>query len=335
MLPEVIQTPAPAGPFPPSLSAYPFFVYFLPGAPLEPSVYSTAMTVAGTLRTHCRYEAALKWYELYFAPGDKDLRWATCRRPPRDGGNGWRRRAAATMCPARQCRCSADQPNPNANPNAAPIVLAAVRGVVRTDQDPCCDTLVRTDLAARQRSVVLSYLETLLQYAQSAMCRHSPEGYAVTKLRLDTLSRFLGERPRTIFGQDDGKNPQTVTAFVPRFPPLNPRLMEIYDSVVDQLDALHQCLTKARLKGGVLHLDTSYWGDDPVRRGWRTAAANCVDDDGCCCPPSPYRFQFLLQRALETAGEVRAFGARVARSVREGRCRVPRGNARAGTSGSC
>ena len=45
------------------------------------------MTVAGSLRTHCRYEAALKWYELYFAPGDKDLRWATCRKPPRDGGD--------------------------------------------------------------------------------------------------------------------------------------------------------------------------------------------------------------------------------------------------------
>jgi hypothetical protein len=302
VLPEVIQTPAPAGPFPPSLSAYPFFVYFLPGAPLEPSVYSTAMTVAGALRTHCRYEAALKWYELYFAPGDKDLRWATCRRPPRDGGND-----------------GGDAPGaPGGGDNDAPIVLAAVRGVVRTDQDPCCDTLVRTDLEARQRSIVLSYLETLLQYAQSAMCRHSPEAYAITKLRLDTLSRFLGKRPRTIFGQDDGKNPKTVTDFVPRFPPLNPRLMEIYDAVADQLDALHQCLTRARLKGGVLHVDTSYWGDDPVRRGWRAAAENCVDDDGCCCPPSPYRFQFLLQRALETASEVRALGSELLAAIEKG-----------------
>ncbi|GAA4405798.1 neuraminidase-like domain-containing protein [Quisquiliibacterium transsilvanicum] len=284
VLPEVILTPAPAGPFPPSLSAYPFFVYFLPGAPLEPSVYSTAMTVAGTLRTHCRYEAALKWYEIYFAPGDADLRWATCRRPPPD----------------------------------APTVLSAVRGVVRTDQDPCCDTLVRTDLAARQRSTVLSYMETMLQYAQSAMCRNSPEAYAVARLRLDMLSRVLGERPRTIFGQDDGNNRKTVADFVPRFPPLNPRLLEIYDNVADQLDALNECLTKARLKGGVLHADASYWGDDPVRRGWRTAAASCVDDDGCCCPPSPYRFQFLLQRALETAGEVRALGAELLAAFEKG-----------------
>ena len=178
--------------------------------------------------------------------------------------------------------------------------------------------LVKTDLASRQRSVVLAYLETLLQYAQAAMCRHSPEGYAIARLRLDTLSKFLGERPRTIFGQDDGTNPQTVTAFVPRFAPLNPRLMEIYDRVADQLDALHHCLTKARLTGGVLHVDTSYWGDDPVRRGWKTAAANCLDDDGCCCPPSPYRFPFLIQRAVETAGEVRAFGAELLAAFEKG-----------------
>jgi hypothetical protein len=309
VLPEVIETPAPAGPFPPSLSAYPFFVYFLPGAPLEPSAYSTAMTVAGTLRAHCRYEAALKWYELYFAPGDKDLRWATCRRPPRDGGSVPGTPGGGDDVPDSTVPGPAGVPPvPDADPDEPSVALAMVRGDVRTDQDPCCDTLVRTDLAARQRSILLSYLETLLQYAQSAMCRHSPEGYAITRLRLDTLSRFLGERPRTIFGQDDGENPMTVATFVPRLAPLNPRLMEIYDTVVDQLDALHQCLTKARLKGGVLHLDSSYWGDDPVRRGWRTAAG-CVDDDGCCCPPSPYRFQFLLQRALETAGEVRALGA--------------------------
>lgn len=317
VLPEVIATPAPVGPFPPSLSAYPFFLYFLAGAPLEPSIYSTAMTVAGALRTHCRYEAALKWYGLYFAPGDKDLRWATCRTPPRGGGTvpGTPSDGPGVPNPTTPGTVG-DPPNPNAG--TTPRVLLAVRGVVRTDQDPCCDTLVKTELDARQRSVVLAYLETLLQYAQSAMCRHSPEGYATTRLRLDMLSRFLGERPRTILGQDDGTNSKTVTAFIPRFPSLNPRLMELYDNVDDELQALHRCLTKARLTGGVLHLDTSYWGDDPVRRGWRTAAANCLDDDGCCCPPSPYRFQFLLQRALETAGEVRAFGAELLAAFEKG-----------------
>jgi hypothetical protein len=323
VLPEVVATTPAPGPFPPSLPAYPFFVYAMPGAPLEPSIYSTVLSVAATLRAHCRYEAALKWYELYFAPGDKDLRWATCRTPQRPQTPT----TPGTPTDPNVRGVPTDNPNTPANPArragrntpaATPRVAAATRGIVRTDQDPCCDTLVKTDLAARQRSIVLAYLETLLQYAQSAMCRHSPEGYAIARLRLDTLFRFLGERPRTIFGQDDGTSPQTVTAFVPRFAPLNPRLMEIYDRVADQLDALHHCLTKARLPGGVLHVDTSYWGDNPVRRGWKTAAAHCLDDDGCCCPPSPYRFVFLVQRAIETASEVRAFGAELLDAFEKG-----------------
>ncbi|MGF6201732.1 neuraminidase-like domain-containing protein [Pseudomonas laurylsulfatiphila] len=289
VIPEAIKTPLEPTPFPApiaaSLAAYPFFVYYTPGTPLEPSLYSTAMTVAGTLRSHCRFEAALKWYELYFAPGDKDLRWTTCRTH---------------------------------QPNDRGVAAASTRGSTRTGADPCCDTLVKTELESRQRSALLAYLETLLQHAQAAMCQHSPESYATARLRLDTLSRLLGDRPRRVFGQDDGTKAQTVADFIPRFAPLNPRLMEIYDRVADQLDALHRCLTKAPLVGGTPHLDTSYWGDDPLRRGWQTAAANCLDDDGCCCPPSPYRFPFLIQRAVETANEVRTFGAELLAAFEKG-----------------
>ena len=178
--------------------------------------------------------------------------------------------------------------------------------------------LVRTDLDARRRSIVLAYLETLLQYAQAAMCRNSAEGFAVARLRLDTAARLMGRRPRTIFGQDDGAAPQTVLAFMPRFAPINPRLMEIYDRLEDQLLALHRSLNKARIRDGVLHVDRSYWGDSPVRRGWKTSETACLDEDGCCCPPSPYRFTFLIQRALETAGEVRAFGSALLAAFEKG-----------------
>ena len=319
VLPEVIVTPPAPGPFPAALPAYPFFVFFMPGEPLEPSIYSTAMTVAGTLRAHCHYEAALKWYELYFTPSDKDLRWATCRWPSVP------EMPPETNVPGVPSRINPSTPADLAGPatpnthtvSTLPAELPIGR-FIRTDLDPCCDTLVKTDLASRQRSIVLAYLDTMLQYAQAAMCRHSPEGYAIARLRLDMLSRLLGERPRTIFGHDDGTNPQTVTEFVPRFAPINQRLMEIYDRVTDQLDALHHCLTKAQLTGSVLHADTSYWGNNPVRQGWRTAAENCLDDDGCCCPPSPYRFPFLIQRALETAGEVRTFGAEILAAIEKG-----------------
>lgn len=369
VLPEVVATPpAAAGPFNPPLSAYPFFVYFTPGAPLEPSIYSTAMTVAGALRSHCRYEAALRWYELSFAPGDKDLRWATCHprlpggtTPGTPGTPGTPTTPTNPSNPANPVTPGTPavpgvsgapglivNPNSdftvldatNATPGAGTTSGAATGGETsgattdtgaatppgaatssrggRAALDPCCDTLVKTDLAARQRSVVLAYLETLLQHAQAAYCRHSPEGYALARLRLDTLMKFLGARPRTIFGQDEGTTAQTVLAFTPRLPPLNPRLMEIYDRANDQLDALHHCMTKARLRGGTLHVDTSYWGDDPVRRGWKEPGSACVDDDGCCCPPSPYRFTFLVQRAIETAGEVRALGGALLSAFEKG-----------------
>ncbi|MDN5783033.1 MAG: hypothetical protein L0H23_13595, partial [Luteimonas sp.] len=242
VLPEVVKTlPAPE-PFPPPLPAYPFFVFFTPGAPLEPSIYSTAMTVAATLRAHCRHEAALKWYELYFAPGDKDLRWATCRTPQEPTPDDDVPDDSTQPDPGRPHANVPTDPAEPVEPDTSVIVTRS-----RTDQDPCCDTLVRTDLASRRRSVVLAYLETLLEHAKAAMCKHSPEGYAMTRLRLDTLAEFLGERPRTIFGQDDGTDPQAVTGFVPRFAPLNPRLMKIYGDVTDDLEALHHCLTKARL----------------------------------------------------------------------------------------
>jgi hypothetical protein len=286
VLPEVIAAPPAPGPFPPSLPAHPFFVYFTPGAPLEPSIFATAMTVAGALRAHCRYEAALKWYELYYAPGDRDLRWATCRTRPRTPSDT-RPRAAATT--GR-----------------------------RTELDPCCDTVATTELAARQRSVLLAYLETLLQHAQAAMCRYSPENHAIARLRLDTLHKFLGERPRTLFGQDDEEHVQTVAAFVPRLAPLNPRLMQLYDQATDLSDVLQRCETKARLAVSKSHEDTPYWGDDPVREGWKEVSPQCLDDDGCCCPPSPYRFTFLVQRALECAGEVRTFGAALLAAFEKG-----------------
>ncbi|MFM5885377.1 MAG: neuraminidase-like domain-containing protein [Novosphingobium sp.] len=335
VLPELVeaqQLPAPL----PGLSAYPFFIYAMPGAPLEPSLYSTVMTVATTLRNHCRYEAALSWYELSFAPTTNDLRWATCRiarQPTTD------QPSTVGNVPANDRPTGNANGDPAGNPNARPtsgtadgpntgtvlrrgsgtsVRMATAPRHPRSELDPCCDSLAKSDLAARERSVLLAYLETLLDFSKAALCRHSPESYAMAGLRLDAAAALLGERPRTIYATDDDDAAATIATLVPRFPPLNPRLMHIYDRVNDELDALHNLQTKSRLRSGTLHRDTSYWGDDPVRRGWKTVANECLDDDGCCCPPSPYRFPFLLQRALETAAETRALGDKLLAAIEKG-----------------
>ena len=60
-----------------------------PGARLFPwSLYSPASRSAHALRAHCRFEAALKWYELVYDPLHRDNRWARCEKktaaPPRN-----------------------------------------------------------------------------------------------------------------------------------------------------------------------------------------------------------------------------------------------------------
>jgi hypothetical protein len=125
------------------------------------------------------------------------------------------------------------------------------------------------------------------------------------------MARIMGQRPATIFSHDEVKNPPTVDNFMALFAPLNPRLMELYDRVQDRLNLIHHCLNKRRLCDGK-------WGDSPVRRGSETTLDLCDPDDGCCCPSSPYRFLVLVQKAQETAAEVRAFGAELLAAFEKG-----------------
>ncbi|MGP0082048.1 MAG: neuraminidase-like domain-containing protein, partial [Steroidobacteraceae bacterium] len=69
----------PASEFPGALNAYPYFAYHHPGARLFPwSLFTPAVAVAEALRTHCKFEAALKWYALVYAPLDSDNTWVHC-----------------------------------------------------------------------------------------------------------------------------------------------------------------------------------------------------------------------------------------------------------------
>ncbi|MGG4187248.1 neuraminidase-like domain-containing protein [Paenibacillus peoriae] len=77
-LPNVVVPKPDHNTFPP---AYPFFAWFKPGSRLLPStMFSSVIAIAGQLRAHCQYEAALKWYEMFYNPLKKDNRWGRC--PP-------------------------------------------------------------------------------------------------------------------------------------------------------------------------------------------------------------------------------------------------------------
>jgi hypothetical protein len=271
-LDSLVLPPVPL-PLPPAgLPAYPYFVYFEPGARVFPwSLFSPSIAVAHALRAHCRFEAALKWYELVYNPLDRDNRWALCE--------------------------PAEPPPP---PFTLPPTLAPDAGC-------CCDTTDITCRDARHRSLLLHYLDTLLEWGDALMRRNSPEAFQQARLVFDTMRRIMGRHPHVV------KNPahpaQTVATFQALWAPINPRLMTLFDQLDDRLTLVHECMSLRRLVEIPRRFDSEYWDDDPVRGGWRTMMLHaCCDTDGSCRPCSPYRFTFHIAKAKELAAQTSQLG---------------------------
>src|SRR5690348_6812074 len=78
-LPRVLAPPTAPQSYPGGLPAYPFFAHHEPGARLFPgSWFPVSVAVAGSLRAHCRFELALRWYKRSFDPLQRDCAWAHC-----------------------------------------------------------------------------------------------------------------------------------------------------------------------------------------------------------------------------------------------------------------
>jgi hypothetical protein len=270
-LPQVLAPPAPpaTSPYPGGLPAYPFFAYFDPGARLFPaSWFATALAVAEALRGDCAFERALRWYRRAFDPLQQDCAWV---------------------------HCADDSAQPPANNRAR----TAPQGCA------CCDSTTVTEQGARNRAVLLHYCETLLEWGDALVRRRrSPEAFQQARLLYGTVERILGKRPATIQAEAPATAP-SVTGFVPAYAPLNPRLMDVYDKVADRLALVHTGQDARRIRPGELGQDMDYFGDSPFIDGWRTAPQTCADEQDWCGRPSPYRFLFQLQKALELAGNLR------------------------------
>lgn len=269
-----VPVAAPPPPPPSPLPAYPYFVYFEPGARLFPwSLYSPSIAVAHALRTHCRFEAALKWYELVYNPLHRDNRWALCER---------------------------DEPRPSP-----------------AEESCCCDTTDITCREARDRSLLLHYLDTLLEWGDALMRRKSPEAFEQARVVYDVMRRIMGRHPRVV------KNPQhphqTVANFEPLWAPINPRLITLYDQLDDRLSLVHERMTLRRLAEAPRKFDFEYWDDDPTRGGWRTTLRHaCCETDGLCRPCLPYRFTFRIERAKELAAQAREMGSALLAAFEKG-----------------
>lgn len=275
----LIAAPPPPPLFPGGLPVYPYFVYFEPGSPvLPPSLFAPSLTVATTLRAYCRFEAALKWYELVARPLHEDNTW-----------------------------CIGDRQGVIIDPEAfSPLPDEAA--------NVCCQTGSVTDETARRRAILLHYLETLKQWGDALLCRNSPEAFEQARLIFDTAAKILGLHPQTVIEKDRTEDAMTVALFDPLPAPLNLRLLSLYDIVDDRLALIRACLNARRLRNGRPPEDLPYWGNSALRNGWQSATEVCADEadwcsQSCCHPYGPYRFTFMVEKAIELANEVRALGA--------------------------
>jgi hypothetical protein len=304
-------TPATVG----GLSAFPFFGWFDPGAPLLPtSFFSPSVSIAGFLRSHCRFEEALKWYELIYNPLINDNRWIICDEEKRSdpeppnptGGDG----------------PLIDNPNFNVNPllthpNRDDDDNRGENDDDDEEKDCCCASQPVPEKQVLDRAILLHYLETLLEWSAAIMRKNTPEAFQLTRLIVDTAAKILGDMPVTDLSKGNAVQVK-VSDFKPECAPLNPRLLCIYLTVKDRLALIHNCINAFRLKNGRPNLDMPYFGDTTVRECWKLSKNPCIEDGDWCMPYSPYRFTFLYQKALELSNEVRMFGTALLTAYEKG-----------------
>lgn len=295
VLPLVTAAPAPGGPFPGGLPSYPYFVYVGPGKHLFPlSPFGPALAVARALRSHCRFEAALRWYELAFNPLTQDCTWVRCPQ-------------------------AAQPPTPPGKNSPIPGVVteSVAPPAPAVPTTTCCDSTDVSCAVARNRSILLHYLETLRDWGKAVMRGDSPEACQHARLVFDTIGSILGKRPIDLLLPEPAVF-ETIWGFKPYSAPLNPRLLDLYDMVRDQLGLIHAWMDSHRLRLARPRCDLKFFGDDPLREGWRTCHDGCAEERDWCSPHSPYRFVFLAQRAQEFAGKLRELGGALLTAYEKG-----------------
>ena len=283
----LVSTTATAGLSAGGLPAYPWFVFAQPGEPPFPlTPFNPAVAVARWLRAHCRFEAALNWYRWAFDPLQSDCAWMRCDK-----------------------QTPGQNPTPTARQTPSADAQDEVLAPAPDPQSACCDSAdVDCDLA-RQRALLLLYLETLAEWGHALMRRRrSPEAFQQGRVIFDAARKVLGPRPISV-RMPQPANPPKVSAFKPESAPLNPRLLELYGRVEDQLALIHDCVDARRFPDAAAQGHGPYFGESPLREGWRTETDPCGDEAIWCHPHSPYRFNFLIQKALDYAAKAQELGA--------------------------
>jgi hypothetical protein len=318
-----------------TMTAYPYFVYFSPGAPLFPmDPMAEAGSVACALRVRCSFESALRWYGVVIDPLVTDNRWCTpgtvvpagsvvpaLVEQPREGRGSARR-------PSRSESARAGRPGDEET--------EAARATGPRFTSTCCDATHVPDATVRRRFMTLEYLETLLDWERCAWLERTAAGQTRARLLLETAARVLGPTPVTVHGcgasarqvpaRDDSRDHNeerpsresrrstdgvdqdevTVATFVPCPAPLNPRLMSLYERVTSR---------RAVLGADSAAPDGCCYGCGFDDCGCASCGGSGLD---CCCPSGPYRFSYAVSRASEFAAQAGAFSSEFEAALEKG-----------------
>jgi hypothetical protein len=209
--------------------------------------------------------------------------------------------------------------------------------------------IARSRMIAYQKTVVMKYLENLINWGDQLFARDTMESineatqlyvlayhllgrrperipprlkpedktYAELKSGLDAFSNAMIEMENTFpftsledsmpSGQDTGTDSLgTATAFYFCIPP-NDKLLSYWDTVEDRLFKIRHCMN---IEGVTRELPLFEPPIDPALLVKAAAAgldlSSVLADTQA--PLTPYRFQFLLQRAVELCAEVKSLG---------------------------
>ncbi|OAA51504.1 insecticidal toxin complex protein [Metarhizium rileyi] len=268
------------------LGAYPYFVYFRPGSPIFPvSTFGSALAIAGSLRSQCKFDEALAWCRSVFDPVQRENVWAQCGR-------------ARIMLEGF-------------SPSDTSETIGTPEKSVFANQ-PCCPTSPVQVGIARGRATVMEYTRILLQWGIKLHCLNTTESCKQALVVFDEAVRLLGPKPASIHAKpSDGEMLTTISTFVPSSAPLNPALLELYEQVYDRRELTHRCLSAQRLKqrpdsSNAISKESIHEID----------TCSCGVGQGPCC--LSYKFTYLLAKSYELTSTVKALGQSLLGALEKG-----------------
>ena len=314
VVPDIAPEPHPLSKF---LSSYPYFLYFDPGKTLEPfDSRVIALEMARHLRDDCKFEAASLWCRKAFDSLNRDNSWMRC---PQDT---LAKVSAAEKSSDSETERILTPPSSSAKELADPIIELPVSD---PQDKTCCPTSPMGDGVSRARAYNLEYLSILLQWTDKLIKDNSAESFRQATVIADTIQRILGPTPTRI----ESQNPEsaflyTVQNFKALPGPLNPKLLQLYDEVINRKALIHDSLSSCRLRNGTPKKDLATWGANA--RYTQGPALNvrmtddlCSDEVSCFLTRcQPYRFTALFPKAVEWAGVVKQLGASLLAAFEKG-----------------